>query len=562
MKFDRTLSRSLAAAAFAVFAAGSAHAQDKTETRVFPTDLTNIAAASNGGRILASSSQLNDDAAFGAANLIDGQVYNPATKVGSNGWVSNHYDPVNMDFVTFGFKDNELHRIGKFVLTPASSAPPERWAKDVEVQVSTDSAEGPFTAVAQLTLKRAPEPQEFLILPTQARFVRLMFRSNWGSDRAVALGEVEMYDSIDTSEPIGGVIARLEGAIKDLEGYNASQRELSSVSRVVAPAAPHGSNVRPVSTRVAQADKPAPAATAPGGGDGGNIAAARNGGHIVDVTSTFGNDPNYSADHLIDGTNYSLADGKGSAGWASEGFVPGRQWVTIGFKDDRTRLVSKIVINPTSDLSTLRWVSRVDVQVTTGSPKDGPWNSIAVINVRPDAANQDFEVKPSEAKYVRFVFTANGPGNVSPLGDPSISSDRSVALGEIEIYEPIAAANDLTPLISRFRQILIDLKTLRGRNPSLGTTALAPLDDDSGTVHTVAEARVAGSPSPRPVAGGIAAPKTIVPTEAAPKTVTRKTTAPKPMTAKAVVPKVVAKPAGASKTTASHKKVKTSRAKN
>lgn len=486
MKFDRTLIRSLAAVACAVALAGSAHAQDKAETRVFPTDLTNIAAAANGGRILASTSQLNDDAQYGAANLIDGQVYNPTTKTGSAGWISNRFDPVNMDAVTFGFKDNELHRIGKFVLTAATVAPPERWAKDIEVQVSTETAEGPYSAVAQLTLRRAPEPQEFLILPTQARFVRLMFRSNWGSDRAIALGEVEMYDSIDTSEPIGGVIARLEGAIKDLEGYNVSQRELDNVSRVAAPNAARGSNIRPVSTRLAQGDKPA-AAT----GGGGNIAAARNGGQIVDVSSTFGKDPEYSANNLIDGTNYSLVDGKGSRGWASEGFAPSRQWVTIGFKDDRTRLVSKIVINPTSDQSTLRWVSRIDVQVTTGSPKDGPWRSIDTLNIRQDSANQDFEVKPAEAKYVRFVFTANGPGNPSPLGDPSVSSDRAVALGEIEIYEPLAAANDLTPLISRFRQVLIDLKTLRGRSPALNTAAMDNFRTAPGSVHTVSEARIA-----------------------------------------------------------------------
>lgn len=451
MKFDRTLRTT-----FGVFvlasAFSSAHAQDAA--RVFPTDLTNIAAAQNGGRIINSTSMLENKAEYGAANLIDGQVFNPDTKVGSAGWISNRFDPVNMDSVTFGFQGNELRRIGKIVLTSASSASPERWAKDVELQVSSESAEGPYTAVAQLTLKRSPEPQEFVLLPTRARFVRLMFRSNWGSDRAVALGEVAMYEAIDTAEPMGSVIARLEAAIRDLKQYNTSQREIGNAARTVSAPKP-AANFRNVSTRIAQADaKPA----------GGNIAAASNGGRIVDVTSTFNNDKTYSASNLIDGKNYSLVDGKGSAGWASEGFAPSRQWVTIGFRDDRTRLVSKIVINPTSGQSSLRWAARADVQVTTGSPTEGPWRTVDTINIRPDAANQDFEIRAAEAKYVRFVFTANGPGNPLTNADPNVSSDRAVSLGEIEVYEPNVSSGDLDAIVGRFNNVLNDLKRIHEQN--------------------------------------------------------------------------------------------------
>jgi hypothetical protein len=63
------------------------------------------------------------------------------------------------------------------------------------------------------------------MLPTAARFVRLVFRSNYGSDRAVALGEVSVYEAIDTSDPVGGLISRLEGAISDLRRYREIQLE-------------------------------------------------------------------------------------------------------------------------------------------------------------------------------------------------------------------------------------------------------------------------------------------------------------------------------------------------
>lgn len=506
MKFERTHVLTLAAIVCSSAFTAAASADNKAEARVFPTDVINIASAANGGRVLAATSQLNGDAAYAPGNLIDGELYNPVTKKGSAGWISGRFDPVNMDAITFGFKDNELHRVGKLVLAAGSQATPERWAKDIEVQVSTESAEGPYTAVAQLTMKRVPEPQSFVILPTQARFVRLMFRSNWGSDRAVALGEVEIYDSIDTTEPMGGVIARLESAIQDLQQYNTSQRELGNVARVSTPA-PVSSNLRPASLRLADTAKPA--AAAPSGG--GNIAAARNGGRIVDVTSTFLDDPTYSANNLLDGANFSIADGKGSAGWASQSFAPGRQWVTVGFREDRTRLISKIVINPVSNQSSLRWASRIDVQVTTGSPTDGPWRTIETLNVRSEPVNQDFEVRPAEAKYVRFVFTANGPGNPSPLGDPNVSSDRAVSLGEIEIYEPVAANNDLQPLIGRFNQVLTDLKRLRGQGLTAAATpvetpaapapaALTIFPASPGAVTTLSEARVARSTyPPRPL---------------------------------------------------------------
>lgn len=457
-----------------------------SEPRVYSTDVVNIAAADNGGRVIDTTSVFNNDTAFGANNLIDGKIYDPASKNSSNGWVSNKYDSINMESVTLGFADNALKNIGKIVINPNAGVAPERWAKDIEVQVSTTSPQGPYRPIAQLTLKRSATNQEFIVLPTPARFVRLVMRSNWGSDRAVALGEVEIYEGIGTDDANGALISRLESAINDLKRFRDAQNEVNNATSrsvstyinlarttkisaqigavaatknttsVAAAAAPLPPVADASSTRSAEI-APAPIAN----GRATNIAAAANGGKIVASSSLFNNDAKYSPDNLIDGQNYSLSDGKNSFGWASEGFTSGQQSVTIGFRDDRTHVISKFVINPTSNQNSLRWASRIEVQVTNGSPTDGPFRTVSTLTVRQEAVNQDFSIQPVEAKYVRFVFVANGPGNPLPQGDPNVSSDRAVSLGEIEIYEPAASTGELDSLIGRFAQVLLDMKRLR-----------------------------------------------------------------------------------------------------
>lgn len=456
----------------------------RTEPRVVPTDVVNIAAAANGGRVLAATSTLNDDPAYKASNLIDGSVYDAAHSKGTNGWASNKFDPIAMDAVTIGFKDNAVRRIGKVVLNPASNVTQERWAKDVEVQVSTDTAEGPYRAVAQLTVRQAPERQEFTVLPTQARFVRLMFRSNWGSDRAVALGEVEIYEAIDTSDTVGQVIAQLEGTITDLRRFR--QTQVDSINA--------GSD-----SLVAGAALPRPAVTAPAATDraGRNIAAAKNGGRIVDFSSTFisdpqqGPDPDYKPENLIDGENYleptDKTPEKGTYGWSSQGFQKGHEFVTLGFKDDRTRLINKIILNPTSNQARMRWARKVDLQITSGSAKEGPYRTVISFTLRNEPTNQDFVLpRPLEAKYVRFVFTANGPGgNSLPNADPDVDSDRAVSLGEIEIYEATASGQELDVLIGRFVKVLDDLKQLRNQGALHGSGAMTAA---AGTAEAISAA--------------------------------------------------------------------------
>jgi F5/8 type C domain len=501
----------LALAAGVVWGGGwGAPRQAQAQTRVYPTELTNIAAAANGGRVLSVSSVIDDDKSFSASNLIDGEIYDSARKSGSNGWASNKFDPLNMDYVTLGFKNNALKRIGKIVLSPSAAVAPERWAKDIEVQVSTDTAQGPYHPIQQLTLRRTPERQEFVILPAQARFVRLMFRSNWGSDRAVALGEVEIYEAIDQTDPVGLLIARLESAITDLKRYRDTQTEIGdirSASLTGDEAAPSeltelgpdtlnlvrlASDAKPSGSRSDRADSRGPV----------NLALAANGGRIVGYSSVFENDPQYGPDNLINGQNYSFANDKGSYGWSSEGFEPGREFVTIGFRDDRTHLIGKVIVNPASNQSALRWASRIDVQVTTESAKNGPWRTVATINVRQEPVNQDFTFRPVEAKYVRFVFVANGPGSNLPFGTPGVSSDRSVSLGEVEIYEPALASGDLEQIIGRLSQVLIDFKRMRAdlRRQTVGARATSAdvTGDATGDMATDMAADETATPNSGP----------------------------------------------------------------
>ena len=438
---------------------GAAQAQERAAT-----DLTNIAAAANGGRVLDSTSTLDDNAAYSAKNLIDGQVYNSTRRDGSRGWASNKFDPITQDTVTFGFAGNRLYRIGRLVLNPTTDLTPERWAKDVEVQVSTESAEGPYSPVAQITLRQIAQPQSFDLLPVQARFVRLAFRSNFGSDRATGLGEVEIYESIDNSDAMGSVISRLENTISELRRY---QNEVAN-----APSAPTTTarNSRAPQIRRVQLG----GAAAPVTGRV-NIALAKNGGRIAAFSSFYTQDAKYGPEKLIDGQVWSELDGKGSFGWASEGFAPNREYITLGF-GGANRLIGRVVLNPASNQSDLRWARRIEMQATSGDAKNGPWKTVSILNLKTQATNQEFSIRPTEAKFLRFIFQANGPGVILPDSDPNINSDRAVSLGEIEVYEAPSGDDQLSALIGRFNNVLVDLKTIRRRGLDGTNGEVAPVN--------------------------------------------------------------------------------------
>lgn len=176
-----------------------------------------------------------------------------------------------------------------------------------------------------------------------------------------------------------------------------------------------------------------------------NLAAAKNGGRVVYVSSY--EDETWRAENLIDGEIYDPKTEKGSKGWASKspwelvepGLTPSpdrlgvgkkSEEVIIGFKNDEIKLIGRIVINPQTEDApfTNRSVRLFEVQVSTQT-KDGPWRSLgrAEVPQKPDSVtgsfNFSYNIIPAvQARYVRIIFLANW------------NSDRHVSCGEIEIY--------------------------------------------------------------------------------------------------------------------------------
>jgi len=421
-------------AALALLMAGSAPTVVQAQNKVYPAGLTNIAAAVNGGRIVSSTSAFGTDGKWSAQNLIDGEAYSPSRKTGSNGWASARFDPIKMESVTIGFAGDKIRRIGLIKINPGAATIPERWVKDVEAQVALDE-NGPYRTVSELAVRREAVDQSFVILPAQARFVRFRFRSNYGSDVNVAAGEIEIYEAIDTEDGnIGNIIGRLEQSISELKTIRDSLAQRTGSG----PDSKSSPNV--------------------------NIAAAANGGKILGFSSLYDKDNDYSPKNLIDGQNFNPYTGTGSNGWASDSFNPGDEFVTIGFRDERVRAINRVVVNPTSNQASLRWARRMEILVSSDSPVQGPWRLAATIELktgRGEDRNQEFAIGPVEAKYVRFVFMANGPNDLDLPGvKPGVNSPRAVSLGEIELYEVSDSSSALNALISRYEGILKDLKRL------------------------------------------------------------------------------------------------------
>lgn len=189
-----------------------------------------------------------------------------------------------------------------------------------------------------------------------------------------------------------------------------------------------------------------------------NIVAAANGGRIVAVSSEARDQngrviPQWAAKNLIDGKyvvgNFVPPD---SYGWSSDRApTPDHpEWVIFAFKNDQTRLINRIAIDPTTDDPPFigRWVRDVELQVSTTTPS-GPYKTVGRFIVVNKAIKQTFEFPPVEARYVRLVIHSNH------------GSDKCVEMGEFEVYEAIVSTDVLDQLIIRLENLLRDLKRYR-----------------------------------------------------------------------------------------------------
>ncbi|HEY3397815.1 MAG TPA: discoidin domain-containing protein [Armatimonadota bacterium] len=193
----------------------------------------NIAAAANGGRIVAFSSELLDEnkkpiPEWQVSNLIDGKyVVGNYTPADSYGWASaSPPSEEKPEWVIIGFTDpangkDVTHLISRVVIDPTTDDPPiiGRWSQGVTVQTSTTDKNGPWTTVGRFLVVNRPVKQTFDFPPTEARYIRLLITSNHGSDRSTEMGEVEAYEAIIPGEQLDELIVRMENVLNDLKRY-------------------------------------------------------------------------------------------------------------------------------------------------------------------------------------------------------------------------------------------------------------------------------------------------------------------------------------------------------
>jgi hypothetical protein len=199
----------------------------------FTVGSTNILGATAGGQIIGFSSQMLDEnkkpvKQWQVTNLIDGKhvtgTYRPED---SHGWSSNVAPrPGQPEWIIFAFKDERTRLISRLVLDPNTVDPLAigRSAQDFELYVSTTTKDGPWAMVKSGRLLNRPVKQTFDFLPVEARYVKLLINTNWGSDRFVGLGEVEIYESIAGDDVLDQLIIRLENLLRDLKRYRDSIR--------------------------------------------------------------------------------------------------------------------------------------------------------------------------------------------------------------------------------------------------------------------------------------------------------------------------------------------------
>ena len=211
-----------------------------------------MAAAENSGRIVAFSSQAVDENGkvmpeWQVSNLIDGKhVLGNYTPADSYGWSSQHTpSEESPEWVVLAFAKDQTRLLRRIVIDPATDDPLfiGRWVRDIELQVSTTTPEGPYKTVGRFLVVNKPIKQHFDFLPVEARYIRLVITSNHGSDKCVEMGEVEIYEAIVGDSALDDVIIRLENLLQELKRfrdfqlYQQEQQTLEEVTRQQQPPA-------------------------------------------------------------------------------------------------------------------------------------------------------------------------------------------------------------------------------------------------------------------------------------------------------------------------------------
>lgn len=209
----------------------------------FAAGATNIALVANGGHIVGFSSQELDEhgqpvTQWQANNLIDGKrIIGSAVPADSYGWSSNR--PPTLDkpeWFILAFKDERTRLISRVRLDPVTEDASWRWVKNFSILVSNTTVDGPWVEIKTGLLLDRPIIQTFDFPPVECRYMKVLVTSNWGSDRSVSLGEIEVYEAIAGSDTLDQLILQLENLLQDLKRYRDSIRYSQPMRPELAPA--------------------------------------------------------------------------------------------------------------------------------------------------------------------------------------------------------------------------------------------------------------------------------------------------------------------------------------
>ena len=399
---------------------------------------TNLVAAANGGRVVTFSSQWEDRGRpvprWQVTNLIDGRVCaHGLPPADSFGWMSQTSPRERAEWIVFGFAEDRPRTIGMVALDPRTADPPTlgRGVRDFRISVSTTEPDGPWEDVFTGALANRPVRQTFTFEPALARFVKLTVITNHGSDQAVELAELEVYEGIIPHDDLTRIIADADAVAQRLERYRDAR----------------GSEQQPLPLRAEDLDLKA------------SLLAAANGGVALGATSeALGPDgkpaKRWAKENLIDGQVVLQPGTEGGSepyGWSSERApdpTSGQaEQVWFQLPGDSPQLVDTVLIDPRTPEPALsgRQARSVVVYFSTVGPDTG-WVRVATREDLPEDAPTAFRFMPREAKYVMLEVTANW------------GSDRYVVLGEFALYRTAAPeANPLADLSARLRNLIGDL---------------------------------------------------------------------------------------------------------
>lgn len=150
----------------------------------------NLAAPEIGGHIeLVTSEYDREDRA--AIHLID------RGRPEESSWMATAAAPQE---IVLGFFEQQPARLSAVVINPNTHTA-ARWAKDVEIWTSRESAAAGFSKAAALTLAREDRDQMITLTPVEAKFVKVRVVSQYQGDSEVGIGKIRVLGTLTGRAP-------------------------------------------------------------------------------------------------------------------------------------------------------------------------------------------------------------------------------------------------------------------------------------------------------------------------------------------------------------------------